>query len=844
MNYSKEVEEVIKKSKDIAIKIKSKSIRPEHLFLSMIDDEYSDASQIMRDLNLNIDAIKKTISEWSSVMQEQIGVNSLRKNASIPLELETEKILKDSVVFAKSMDSDEVCIEHVFYSILDNSNNLVSELFNKSPEILRSLKNRLKNEEEELNINDELENVNNMDEEQEEVTGSSKSKSKTKLIDQFGTNLTNLAKEGKLDPVVGRADEIKRITQILSRRKKNNPVLVGEPGVGKSAIVEGLAQLIVDGLVPENLQNKKVITLDMGSLVAGTKYRGEFEQRLRGIVKEMEENPDIILFIDEIHTIIGAGGAQGSLDASNMLKPGLARGTFRCIGATTLEEYRKYIEKDAALERRFQKVVVEATSKSETLEILKNIKKQYEDHHKVTYTDDALEACVNLSDKYISEKFFPDKAIDVLDEAGAMVHVNGTSAIPEKIVELSKKIKISIVEKLDCISSQKYELAADHRDNEKQWKAELESEREVWSQEHSDNRAMVTEKDIAEVVALMTKIPVDNVSIDENNKLKFMADKVKTIVIGQNEAVDKIVQSVKRSRVGINSHDKPVGSFIFSGPTGVGKTYLAKIMAKELFGSEDAMIRIDMSEFMEKFSVSRLVGAPPGYVGYEDGGKLTEAVRRKPYSIILLDEIEKAHPDVQNILLQVLDDGVLTDSNGRKVDFKNTIIVMTTNAGSRKLKDFGTGIGFGLSKNNQDSKNSVLKKELEKVFSPEFLNRVDEVINFNSLSKENICGIIDVECKSLISNLKEKGYDVIISQSLKDYLFENGYDENYGARPLKRAIQSNIEDKLTDAIIDQEISVGDTLSLIYDKDSSSVKISKLSSKEIKSGNILTENTTV
>jgi len=842
MNYSKEVEEVIKLSKGIAIIIQSNTIRPEHLFLAMIDEEYSEASNIMRDLNLNINAIKSTIRDWSKDLQKQNGLNSLRKNASIPLELETEKILKESVVFAKSMDSDEVCIEHVFYAILDNNNNLVSDLFNKSPEILRSLKNKLKNEEDELNINDELEN-SNMDEEQEqEVKG--KSKSKTKLIDQFGTNLTNLAKEGKLDPVVGRADEIKRISQILSRRKKNNPVLVGEPGVGKSAIVEGLAQLIVDGLVPENLQDKKIITLDMGSLVAGTKYRGEFEQRLRGIVKEMEENPDIILFIDEIHTIIGAGSAQGSLDASNMLKPGLARGTFRCIGATTLEEYRKYVEKDAALERRFQKVVVEATSKSETLEILKNIKKQYEDHHKVTYTDDALEACVNLSGKYISEKFFPDKAIDVLDEAGAMVHVNGTSAIPVKIVELSKKIKISIVEKLDCISNQKYEIAAEHRDNEKQWKSELETEKETWSQSHSDNRPLVTQQDIAEVVALITKIPVDNVSVDENNKLKYMANKVKTIVIGQDEAVDKIVQSVKRSRVGINSHDKPVGTFIFSGPTGVGKTYLAKIMAKELFGSEDAMIRIDMSEFMEKFSVSRLVGAPPGYVGYEDGGKLTEAVRRKPYSIILLDEIEKAHPDVQNILLQVLDDGVLTDSNGRKVDFKNTIIVMTTNAGSRKLKDFGTGIGFGLNKNNQDSKNSVLKKELEKVFSPEFLNRVDEVINFNSLSKENICSIVDVECKSLISNLKEKGYDVIISQSLKDYLFENGYDENYGARPLKRVIQSNIEDKLTDAIIDQEISVGDTLSLIYDKESSSVKIFKISNNEIKNGNILTENTKV
>jgi len=843
MNYSKEVEEVIKLSKEIAINIRSKSIKPEHLFLAMIDDDHSETSEILRDLNLNIGAIKQTIRELST--SEQPGINTLRKNASIPIDSSTEKILTDSAILAKKMGTDEVSVEHVLCAILENKNNLVSELFSKSPDILRSLMMILKNEDHLDEYNNEI-NERDIEDYQDEsnIKDDTKNKSKTKLIDQFGTNLTNLAKEGKLDPVVGRADEIKRISQILSRRKKNNPVLVGEPGVGKSAIVEGLAQLIVDGLVPENLQNKKVITLDMGSLVAGTKYRGEFEQRLRGIVKEMEENTDIILFIDEIHTIIGAGSAAGSLDASNMLKPGLARGTFRCIGATTLEEYRKYIEKDAALERRFQKVVIDATSKSETLEILKNIKKQYENHHKVTYTDDALEACVNLSDKYISDKFFPDKAIDVLDEAGAMVHVNGTSAIPDKIVELSKKIKISISEKLESIAAQKFEKAAVHRDNEKQWKSELESEREIWSQEHTDHRDVVTQKEIAEVVALMTKIPVDNVSVDENNKLKFMADKVKTVVIGQDDAVDKIVQSVKRARVGITNHSKPVGSFVFSGPTGVGKTYLAKIMAKELFGSEDAMIRIDMSEFMEKFSVSRLVGAPPGYVGYEEGGKLTEAVRRKPYSIILLDEMEKAHPDVQNILLQVLDDGVLTDSNGRKVDFKNTIIVMTTNAGSRKLKDFGAGIGFGLNKNSQQSKNDVLKKELEKVFSPEFLNRIDEIINFNSLSKENICGIIDVECKSLISNLKEKGYDIIISQSLKDYLFENGYDENYGARPLKRAIQSNIEDKLADAIIDQEISVGDKISLIYDKESSSVKISKLSTKEIKASNILTENTTV
>jgi len=829
MNYSKDVEFAIKTSKDIAIKIGSNTIRPEHIFLAMIEDEYSDACLIMKELNLNVDAIKQTIYQWSMVEQSGKGINNLRKNAAIPLDMETEKILKSSVVFAKSMESDDVEIDHVFYSILDNENNIVNLLLNKSPGILNSLKRRLKNED----IDDYTNNLNedSMEEgmEEGEVKTDSKNKSKTKLLDQFGTNLTNLAKEGKLDPVVGRVNEIKRISQILSRRKKNNPVLIGEPGVGKSAIAEGIAQLIADGKVPENLQNKRIITLDMGSLVAGTKYRGEFEQRMKGIVKEMEENSDIILFIDEIHTIIGAGASQGSLDASNMLKPALGKGTFRCIGATTLDEYRKYIEKDPALERRFQKVIVDSTTKSETLEILKNIKAQYETHHKVKYTDDALIACVELSDKYISDKFLPDKAIDALDEAGAMVHVNRTSDIPDKLVNLNNKIKESTILKLDCVKNQKFELAAEHRDNEKQWKLEVDEIRTNWKQEISNTISTVTKDDVAAVISLMTKIPIDSVSTDENDKLIGMPEKVKKLVIGQDDAVDKIVQSVKRSRIGLNSHNKPVGTFIFLGPTGVGKTYLAKIMAKELFGSEDSLIRIDMSEFMEKFSVSRLVGAPPGYVGYEDGGKLTEAVRRKPYSIVLFDEMEKAHSDVQNILLQVLDDGFLTDSNGRKVDFRNTIIIMTSNAGSRKVKDFGNGIGFGsISSNNQEKRNDVIKKELEKLFSPEFLNRIDEIVNFNSLSKENIISIIDVECKYLINNLKEKGYDVTISNSLKDYLVENGYDENYGARPLKRAIQKHIEDRLIDAIISKEIAVGDTISLLYDTESQSVKISKLS----------------
>ena len=841
MKYSKDVEKAIKESKDFALKIGSKTIRTEHLFLAMIDSEESSAYTILREMSLNINAIKQTLEDWSSTVQSQLGVFKLKSNSVVALDVETDKILKKSIDFATKMGAENVEIDHVFYCILDNQNNLVTELFKKSIDTYKKLKLRLSNEDSEDDI------FNEDDMEETEPREKINKNSKTKLIDQFGTDLTKLAKEGKLDPVVGRKNEIKRISQILSRRKKNNPVLVGEPGVGKSAIVEGIAQLIFEGKVPENLKNKKIITLDMGSLVAGTKYRGEFEQRLRGIIKEMDENGDIILFIDEIHTIIGAGSAQGSLDASNMLKPALSRGKFRCIGATTLDEYRKYIEKDGALERRFQKVMVDPTTKAETLEILKNLKDRYEDHHSVTYTDDAIEACVNLTDKYMSEKFLPDKAIDALDESGSKVHVNRTIVTPKKISDLEKKIKKIITEKEKHVEDQKFELAAEKRDLERKLNKELEEEKEIWNKERNKFRDVVTKDDVAEVVALMTKIPVDNVSADENNKLKLMANKVKGIVIGQDEAIDKLVRAVKRARIGIKDPKKPVGSFIFLGPTGVGKTYAAKVMAKELFGSEEAMIRIDMSEYMEKHTVSRLVGAPPGYVGYEDGGELTEAVRRRPYSIILLDEIEKAHPDVYNILLQLLDDGVLTDSYGRRVDFKNTIIIMTSNAGSRKLKDFGTGIGFNLAnKDTQKEKNSVIDKELKKIFSPEFLNRVDEVIMFNSLGKEEISKIVDVEVKTTIQRLKDIGYDINITQSLKDYLFEQGYDEQYGARPLKRAIQKHIEDRITDAIINEEIKIGDRISLRYDKSSSEIKMIKLNSKEEKDDiqNLLTDTTSV
>ena len=852
MKYSNDVEIALKESKKIAIGLGSKAIRPEHLFIAFISDKESNVFNFLREMNLNVEAIKSTLMDMSKAYQTEVGFVKLRSNSSVYLDISTEKILNSSYDLVSVEKLDEVTVDIITYFIL-KEDNLVSELFGKSPKIFNELKDRfnVKNESKDGEDDDYDEDYDDFKDIEKEFKyndmamkdndSSDKSGKKTKLIEQFGTDLTKLAREGKLDPVVGRKNEIKRISQILSRRKKNNPVLVGEPGVGKSAIVEGIAQLIVDGKVPENLKDKKIITLDMGSLVAGTKYRGEFEQRLRGIIKEMDENRNVILFIDEIHTIIGAGSAQGSLDAANMLKPALSRGAFQCVGATTLEEYRKYIEKDAALERRFQKLTVDPTTKEETLEILKNLKERYEDFHNVTYSDDALKACVDLTDKYMSEKFLPDKAIDALDEAGSMVHVNKKIDVPKHIQKLEKKIKDTIAEKESLVEEQKFEMAAEKRDYERSLVKTLQEKKDIWMAEVSKNRDTVTKDDIAEVVALMTKIPVDNVSTDENNKLKTLSTKVKNIVIGQDDAVDKLVRAVKRARIGIKDPKRPIGSFIFLGPTGVGKTYIAKIMAKELFGSEDSMIRIDMSEYMEKHAVSRLVGAPPGYVGYEDGGELTEAVRRKPYSIILFDEIEKAHPDVFNILLQLLDDGVLTDSYGRRVDFKNTIIIMTSNAGSRKLKEFGTGIGFNLNTNDdQKNKNSVIEKELKKIFSPEFLNRIDETIMFNSLSKDNIGSIVDLEIKTTIQRLKDIGYDINVTQSLKDFLFEKGYDPDYGARPLKRAIQKNIEDKITDSIINEDVVPGDRISMRYDKDKNEVILVNLNKNKANTENLLSE----
>jgi len=640
-----------------------------------------------------------------------------------------------------------------------------------------------------------------------------KEKSKTPVLDNFGKDLTKSAAQGKLDPVVGREKEIERVSQILSRRKKNNPLLIGEPGVGKSAIAEGLALRIVDKQVSRVLFDKRVVSLDLASLVAGTKYRGQFEERMKALMNELEKNDDIILFIDELHTIVGAGGATGSLDASNMFKPALARGEIQCIGATTLDEYRQFIEKDGALERRFQKVTVDPTSPEETVQILNNIKDKYEEHHNVIYTPDAIEACVRLTQRYISDRHLPDKAIDALDEAGSRVHITNIE-VPDDITQLEAKLEAIKTQKIAVVKSQRYEEAARLRDDEKKMEAQLESAREAWEASIKLNKKTVDEPEVAEVVAMMTGVPVQRVAQQELEKLSQMEDQLRSNVIGQDEAVKKIVRAIQRNRAGLKDPNKPIGSFIFLGPTGVGKTQLAKELTKLLFDSEDNMIRIDMSEYMEKFAISRLIGAPPGYVGYEEGGQLTERVRRKPYSVILLDEIEKAHPDVFNLLLQALDDGQITDSLGRRVDFKNTIIIMTSNLGSRQLKDFGTGVGFGTSAREQrktDLENSVIQGALKKAFAPEFLNRIDDVVLFNSLSRDDIHSIIDIELRSLFGRIQDLGYHINLSDEAKDFVADEGFDEAFGARPLARALQKLIEDPLAGKIISKEITEGDTI---------------------------------
>jgi ATP-dependent Clp protease ATP-binding subunit ClpC len=764
---------------------------------------------------------------------------------NLHLTRQAERALKTTFLEAKLFQSKSINTAHLLLCVLRNENDPTTKLLNKMKVDYDSVKEQFKymitNDDEFLDSpkaesfpSDDAPKDDNKDSSFGQTTSQKGSnKSKTPVLDNFGRDLTAMAEQGKLDPVVGREKEIQRVSQILSRRKKNNPLLIGEPGVGKSAIAEGLAIRIVKRKVSRILFNKRVVTLDLASIVAGTKYRGQFEERIKAVMNELEKNDDIILFIDEIHTIVGAGGATGSLDASNMFKPALARGELQCVGATTLDEYRQHIEKDGALERRFQKVIVEPTSVSETIEILNNIKNKYEEHHNVEYTQEAIEACVKLTNRYMTDRFLPDKAIDALDEAGSRVHITNID-VPDQIVELEAQLEEVKATKTSVVKKQKYEEAAKLRDDEKRLEKSLADAQEKWEAESKLNRIVVSESDVSEVVSMMTSIPVNRIAQKESNKLSKLPELINGKVIGQDEAVSKVVKAIQRNRAGLKDPNKPIGSFIFLGQTGVGKTQLAKVLAKELFDSEDALVRIDMSEYMEKFAISRLVGAPPGYVGYEEGGQLTEKIRRKPYAVVLLDEIEKAHPDVFNMLLQVLDDGFLTDSLGRKIDFSNTIIIMTSNIGARKLKDFGSGVGFGTSaQKSQESSNarSVIENALKKAFAPEFLNRIDDVVVFNNLEKADIDKIIDIELSKLLERISELGYTLKLSKKAKSFIAEKGFDKQYGARPLKRAIQKYVEDALAEEIIKSNVNEGDIINLDIGKDDAKLEIKITSIKK-------------
>jgi ATP-dependent Clp protease ATP-binding subunit ClpC len=744
---------------------------------------------------------------------------------------------------AKSFKANEIGTEHLLLCILKDNDNVATKSLLKFGVNYEIIHGEIEKMTKDTNHDIRMEGPTPDDDDDNDSTFGStsqpkkpgESKSKTPVLDNFGRDLTKMAEDGKLDPIVGREKEIERVSQILSRRKKNNPILIGEPGVGKSAIAEGLALRIIQRKVSRVLFNKRVVTLDLASLVAGTKYRGQFEERMKAVMNELEKSPDVILFIDEIHTIIGAGGASGSLDASNMFKPALARGEIQCIGATTLDEYRQYIEKDGALERRFQKVLVEPATPDEALQILNNIKQKYEDHHNVIYTEEALKACVSLTARYLTDRHLPDKAIDALDEAGSRVHITNIH-VPQNVLDIEKKIEDIKEEKSRVVRSQKYEEAAKLRDVEKNLQSQLEVAKKAWEEETKNNRVTVTEDNVAEVVSMMSGIPVQRVNQNETNKLLGMGEEMKGKVIGQDQAVAKVVKAIQRNRAGLKDPNKPIGSFIFLGPTGVGKTQLAKILSKFLFDNDDALIRIDMSEYMEKFAVTRLIGAPPGYVGYEEGGQLTEKVRRRPYSVVLLDEIEKAHPDVFNMLLQVLDDGLLTDSLGRKIDFKNTIIIMTSNIGARQLKDFGQGVGFGTQakkESTDDHSKGVVENALKKAFAPEFLNRIDDVIMFNSLGKEDIHKIIDIELTKLYGRLNGLGYNVQITEDAKNFIEEKGYDAQYGARPLKRAIQKYVEDPLAEEIIKSSPAEGDIIEVAFDKEKNEVFVQVIKPKQEK-----------
>ncbi len=825
---SKNSKKVIANSRDEAIRLKNGHIGVEHLFLGIIREPECSAYKMLTQMGVDMQEIKNRIE--SAIGRQQANI-TYSEESELPMLKQTEKVLRLAFLESTKLKEPEIKTEHLVLAILMEGENVAARLldrseisYNKFFNLLKSDRSDIENGEhrssdafdphfEMSEDDDEDFPYANPDDMQRNDSNSSGKNSKTPALENFGRDLTKAAEEGRLDPIVGRAKELERIAQILSRRKKNNPVLIGEPGVGKSALAEGLAQRIVEGRVPRTLYHKRVVSLDLASLVAGTKYRGQFEERMKAILNELEHNPDIILFIDEIHTIVGAGSASGSLDASNMFKPALARGEIQCIGATTLDEYRQYIEKDGALERRFQKVLVEATTPEETLEILNNIRDKYEDHHLVRYTDDALKACISLTERYVSDRLLPDKAIDAMDEAGARVRIANVR-VPQEILDLEQQISEVVKQKKAVLAQKSYNEAAALRDKEREMTSQLEEMRREYESEERDNRVQVTENDVAEVVAMMTGVPVQRIAQNEGTRLLRMEDELQGSVVGQDEAIRKIAKAIRRNRAGLKDPNKPIGTFIFLGPTGVGKTYLTKVLAKYLFDSEQSMIRIDMSEYMEKFAVSRLIGAPPGYVGYEEGGQLTEKVRRKPSSIILLDEIEKAHPDVFNVLLQVLDDGQLTDGLGRKVDFKNTIIIMTSNIGSRQLKDFGTGVGFSTSAREAEKaemERDVIEKALKKSFAPEFLNRIDDIIYFNSLQRDDIHKIIDIELKGLFKRIRTMGYEITIDDAAKDYLVKKGWDAQFGARPLKRAIQRYIEDDLAEEIIKADILAGNTI---------------------------------
>ena len=836
-NFSPRVKDVISFSKEEALRLGHGSIGTEHLMLGILRDGEGKAVSILKSIEVDLNELRRKVEILNPAVIENSGAINNKKN--LHLTRQAERALKTTFLEAKLFQSEIINTAHLLLCILRNENDPTTKLLLKLNVDYDIVKEQFKlmiasDDQDYMDISsssfpEEKDDDNDSGKENPFVPTSESRvnvKSKTPVLDNFGRDVTSLAEKNKLDPVVGREKEIERVSQILSRRKKNNPLLIGEPGVGKSAIAEGLALRIIQKKVSRILYGKRIISLDLASLVAGTKYRGQFEERMKAVMNELEKNDNIILFIDEIHTIVGAGGATGSLDASNMFKPALARGEIQCIGATTLDEYRQNIEKDGALERRFQKVLVEETTEEETLDILRNIKDRYENHHNVIYTDEALKACAELTARYVSDRYLPDKAIDALDEAGSRVHINNMN-VPDEIIQLEEELEKVKELKNSVVKKQKYEEAAKLRDDEKRVERTLSEAQDRWQEDSKRNRVTVNDTHIADVVSMMTNIPVNKIVKSEKNKLAYLADSIGEKIIGQREAVEKVVKAIQRNRAGLKDPDRPIGSFIFLGQTGVGKTQLAKILAKEIFESEENLIRIDMSEYMEKFAISRLIGAPPGYVGYEEGGQLSEKVRRRPYSVILLDEVEKAHPDVFNMLLQVLDDGFLTDSLGRKINFQNTIIIMTSNIGARQVKDFGTGVGFETSNIKSqagDIEKGVIEGALKKTFAPEFLNRIDDIVIFNALEKEHIGQIVEIELVKLTQRIEKLGYTISFTKAAKVFLSKKGYDKKYGARPLNRAIQKYVEDLLAENVVNSSIQEGDNVTIDHKKDAETLLI--------------------